>query len=392
MKKNIRIIVIVLDSVGVGALQDAYKFGDEDSNTLGNIAKVLGGLNLPNLEKMGLGNIIPILGVKPQLSPIANFGKMAEVSAGKGSTSGHWELMGLHLLKAFPTYPNGFPKEIMDKFHKAIGIQTLGNYPASGTEIIKVLGNEHIKTKKPIVYTSADSVFQIAAHEDIIPPEKLYKICKKAREILTGEHAISRVIARPFIGKNGKFTRTNRRKDFSLEPTGKMLLDYLKENEKEVLAVGKISDIFVGRGITKKFPTKNNLDGIKKIINLIGNNRGDMIFANLIDFDMLYGHRNNPEGYAKALAEFDENIPEILNSMKYNDILFITADHGCDPTTPSTDHSREYVPLIVYGKNIKSSVNLGIRKSFADVGKTISEILNIEADIKGESFAKLILN
>jgi len=392
LKKNIRIIVIVLDSVGVGALQDAYKFGDEDSNTLGNIAKVLGGLNLPNLEKMGLGNIIPILGVKPQLSTIANFGKMAEVSAGKGSTSGHWELMGLHLSKAFPTYPNGFPKEIMDKFHKAIGIQTLGNYPASGTEIIKVLGNEHIKTKKPIVYTSADSVFQIAAHEDIIPPEKLYKICKKAREILTGEHAISRVIARPFIGKNGKFTRTKRRKDFSLEPTGKMLLDYLKENEKEVLAVGKISDIFVGRGITKKFPTKNNLDGIKKIINLIGNNRGDMIFANLIDFDMLYGHRNNPEGYAKALAEFDENIPEILNSMKYNDILFITADHGCDPTTPSTDHSREYVPLIVYGKNIKSSVNLGIRKSFADVGKTISEILNIEADIKGESFAKLILN
>jgi len=392
LKKNIRIIVIVLDSVGVGALQDAYKFGDEDSNTLGNIAKVLGGLNLPNLEKMGLGNIIPILGVKPQLSPIANFGKMAEVSAGKGSTSGHWELMGLHLSKAFPTYPNGFPKEIMDKFHRAIGIQTLGNYPASGTEIIKVLGNEHIKTKKPIVYTSADSVFQIAAHEDTIPPEKLYKICKKAREILTGEHAISRVIARPFIGKNGKFTRTNRRKDFSLEPTGKTLLDYLKENEKEVLAVGKISDIFVGRGITKKFPTKNNLDGIKKIINLIGNNRGDMIFANLIDFDMLYGHRNNPEGYAKALAEFDENIPEILNSMKYNDILFITADHGCDPTTPSTDHSREYVPLIVYGKNIKSSVNLGIRKSFADVGKTISEILNIEADIKGESFAKLILN
>ncbi len=392
MKKNIRIIVIVLDSVGVGALQDAYKFGDEDSNTLGNIAKVLGGLNLPNLEKMGLGNIIPILGVKPQLSPIANFGKMAEVSAGKGSTSGHWELMGLHISKAFPTYPNGFPKEIMDKFHKAIGIQTMGNYPASGTEIIKVLGNEHIKTKKPIVYTSADSVFQIAAHEDTIPPEKLYKICKKAREILTGEHAISRVIARPFIGKNGKFTRTKRRKDFSLEPTGKMLLDYLKENEKEVLAVGKISDIFVGRGITKKFPTKNNLDGIKKIINLIGNNRGDMIFANLLDFDMLYGHRNNPEGYAKALAEFDENIPEILNSMKYNDILFITADHGCDPTTPSTDHSREYVPLIVYGKNIKSSVNLGIRKSFADVGKTISEILNIEADIKGESFAKLILN
>lgn len=392
MKKNIRIIVIVLDSVGVGALQDAYKFGDEGSNTLGNIAKVLGGLNLPHLEKMGLGNIIPILGVEPQSSPIANFGKMAEVSPGKGSTCGHWELMGLHLSKAFPTYPNGFPKEIMNKFHKAIGIQTLGNYPASGTEIIEVLGDEHIKTKKPIVYTSADSVFQIAAHEEVIPPEKLYKICKKAREILTGEHAVSRVIARPFIGKNGKFTRTNRRKDFSLEPTGKILLDYLKENEKEVLAVGKISDIFVGRGITKKFPTKNNLNGIKKIINLIGNNRGDMIFANLIDFDMLYGHRNNPEGYAKALAEFDENIPEILNSMKYNDILFITADHGCDPTTLSTDHSREYVPLIVYGKNIKSGVNLGIRKSFADVGKTISEILNIEADIKGESFAKLILN
>lgn len=391
MRKKKRIILIILDSVGVGALPDAHKYNDGGSNTLGNMGKVLSGLNLPNLEKMGLGNIIPILGVEPQSLPIANYGKMAEVSAGKGSTSGHWELMGLHISKPFPTYPNGFPEEIMEKFHKAIGINTLGNYPASGTEIIKILGDEHIKTKKPIVYTSADSVFQIATHEDVIPPEKLYRICKKVREILTGEHAVSRVIARPFIGKSGKFIRTKRRKDFSLEPTGKILLDYLKENEKEVLAVGKISDIFVGRGITKKFPTKNNLDGIEKIIKLVNNNIGDMIFANLIDFDMLYGHRNNPEGYAKALVEFDDYIPKILESMKYNDILFITADHGCDPTTPSTDHSREYVPLLVYGKNIKYGVNLGIRKSFADVGKTISEILNVKVDIKGESFAKQIL-
>ncbi len=391
MRKNKRIILIVLDSVGIGALPDAYKYNDEGSNTLANIAKKIGGLNLPNLEKMGLGNIISILGVEPQSSPIANYGKMAEVSTGKGSTSGHWELMGLHLLKAFPTYPNGFPEEIMEKFHKAIGIKTLGNYPASGTEIIKVLGDKHIKTKKPIVYTSADSVFQIATHEEVIPVEELYEICKKARQILTGEHAVSRVIARPFIGKKGKFIRTKSRKDFSLAPTGKILLDYLKENGREVLAVGKIYDIFVGRGITKKFPTKNNLDGIKEIIKLVNNNMGDMIFANLIDFDMLYGHRNNPEGYANALIEFDDYIPKILESMKYNDILLLTADHGCDPTTPSTDHSREYVPLLVYGKDIRSGVNLGVRKSFADVGKTISEILNVKVDIKGKSFAKQIL-
>ncbi|MGB3346766.1 MAG: phosphopentomutase [Candidatus Humimicrobiia bacterium] len=391
MRKKKRIILIVLDSVGVGALPDANKYNDENSNTLGNMAKVLGGLNLPNLEKMGLGNIIPILGVEPQSAPIANYGKMAEVSADKCSTSGHWELMGLHLSKPFPTYPNGFPEEIMEKFHKAIGIKTIGNYPASGTEIIKILGDEHIKTNKPIVYTSADSVFQIAAHEDVISVEELYEICRKAREILTGEHSVGRVIARPFIDKNKKFIRTKRRKDFSLEPTEKTLLDYLKEKGGEVLAVGKIHDIFAGRGITKKFPTKSNLDGINKIINLIKKNIGDLIISNLIDFDMLYGHRNNPEGYAKALVEFDQNIPKIIYSMKYNDILFITADHGCDPTTPSTDHSREYVPLLVYGKDIKAGINLGIRKSFADVGKTISEILKVKVDIKGESFAKQIL-
>jgi len=377
--------------VGVGALPDAYKYNDENSNTLGNISKKIGGLNLPNLKKMGLGNIIYIQGIKPQLSPIANYGKMAEVSVGKGSTTGHWELMGLQISKPFPTYPNGFPEEIMNKFHMAIGRKTLGNYPASGTEIIKILGDKHIITKKPIVYTSADSVFQVATHEEVIPLQELYEICKKAREILTGEHAVSRVIARPFIRKKGKFIRTKARKDFSLEPTGKTLLDFLIEQDKEVLAVGKISDIFVGRGITKKFTTKSNLDGIKKIIKLVNNNMGDMIFANLIDFDMLYGHRNNPEGYANALIEFDVNIPEILDSMRSNDILFITADHGCDPTTPSTDHSREYVPLLVYGKDIKSGVNLGTRKSFADVGKTIAEILNIKVDIKGESFAKYIL-
>ncbi|MFH1584072.1 MAG: phosphopentomutase [Actinomycetota bacterium] len=391
MRKKKRIILIVLDSVGVGELPDAHKYNDEGSNTLGNMAKVLGGLNLPNLEKMGLGNIISILGIEPQISPIANYGKMAEVSAGKESTIGHWEIMGLHLLKPFPTYPNGFPEEIMEKFHKAIGIKTLGNYPASGTEIIKILGDEHIQTKKPIVYTSADSVFQIAAHEDVISVEELYEICRKAREILTGEHSVGRVIARPFIGKSGKFIRTKRRKDFSLEPTEKTLLDYLKEKGGEVLAVGKIYDIFAGRGITKKFPTKSNIDGINKIINLIKKNIGDLIISNLIDFDMLYGHRNNPEGYAKALVEFDQNIPKIIDSMKYNDILFITADHGCDPTTPSTDHSREYVPLLVYGEDIKAGINLGKRKSFADVGKTISEILKVKVDIKGKSFAKQIL-
>lgn len=391
MRKKKRIILIVLDSVGVGELPDAHKYDDEGSNTLGNIAKVLGGLNLPNLEKMGLGNIIHILGIEPQMSPIANYGKMSEVSAGKESTIGHWELMGLQISKPLPTYPNGFPEEIMEKFHKAIGIKTLGNYPASGTEIIKILGDEHIKTNKPIVYTSADSVFQIAAHEDVISVEELYEICRKAREILTGEHSVGRVIARPFIGKNGKFIRTKRRKDFSLEPAEKTLLDYLKEKGGEVLAVGKIHDIFAGRGITKKFPTKSNIDGINKIINLIKKNIGDLIISNLIDFDMLYGHRNNPEGYAKALVEFDQNIPKIIDSMKYNDILFITADHGCDPTTPSTDHSREYVLLLVYGKDIKAGINLGIRESFADVGKTISEILKVKVDIKGKSFAKQIL-
>lgn len=381
-----RAIVIVMDSVGMGELPDAPKYGDVGSNTLGNIAFQIEEFKLPNLEKMGLGNIDGIVGFERCSNPVGSFGRMNEKSAGKDTTTGHWEMMGIILTNPFPTYPDGFPKEIIEAFEETIGSPILGNIPASGTKIIEKLGLKHMKTGYPIVYTSADSVFQIAAHEEIMPVERLYEICMEARKILSGEHAVGRVIARPFIGNPGNFERTDKRRDFSLAPIHETVLDNALEKGLEVKAVGKIVDIFNGRGITKAVHTHDNMDGVDKTIDFIKEDFEGIIFTNLIDFDMLYGHRKDVAGYARALMELDARIPEIVGSLKEDDILMITADHGCDPTTPGTDHTREYVPLLVYGKKLKQGINLGTRETFADVGASISEYLGIKEPREGTSF------
>lgn len=389
-----RAIIVVLDSVGIGELPDAKDFGDVGSNTLVNIMKVRPQTELKNMSALGLGNIqgedIHLLGKTD--APLGAFGKMAEKSIGKDTTTGHWEMAGIITAKPFPTFTKtGFPKEVMDAFEQAIGTKTLGNIAASGTQIIQDLGDEHVKTGHPIVYTSADSVFQIAAHEEVISVEKLYDMCQKAREILTGEYGVARVIARPFVGEAGNYTRTKNRRDFSLPPTGTTFLDLTKEKGLNVTAVGKIEDIFEHRGITRADHTTNNNEGIEKTIFYTKEEFEGILFTNLVDTDMIYGHRNDVEGYAGALEYFDSKLPEIIAQMKDEDILFITADHGCDPTTPSTDHSREYVPLLVYGKNVKSGVDLGVRKSFADLGQTISDYLGLHASFEAESFLNEIL-
>lgn len=386
-----RVILIVLDSIGIGELPDSHLFGDEGSNTLKNTALAVGGLNIPNLQRLGLGNIENIKGVAPSSNAIGNYGKMNERSQGKDTTTGHWELMGLILDKAFPTYPEGFPPDLIREYEKLIGRKVIGNKVASGTEIIKELGEEHIKTGYPIVYTSADSVFQIAAHERVIPLTELYDMCEKARNLLTGEHAVGRVIARPFVGVKGDFIRTANRHDYSLIPD-KNILNFIVESGHEVIGIGKIKDIYAGSGVSQSFSTQNNLDGINKIIEVQKQDFKGLIFANLVDFDMLYGHRNDPFGYASALEEFDSKLPDIMANLKDEDMLIITADHGCDPTTPSTDHSREYVPLLVYGPKLKSNVNLGIRETFADVGQTVADYLGVEIDanLAGVSFYKEI--
>ncbi len=388
-----RIIIIVLDSVGIGELPDAYKFGDEGSNTLVNTAKAVGGLNVPNLESFGLGKIGDIPGVSKEVDAKAFYGKMIEASAAKDTTSGHWEIMGVVTEKPFPTYPKGFPDDVIKAFTTAIGRPILGNKTASGTEIIKELGEEHIKTGFPIVYTSADSVFQIAACEDVIPIESLYEMCNCARDILKGKHNVGRVIARPFIVENGIYTRTERRRDFSLPPPEETVLDKAVKKGYEVVGVGKIGDIFAHRGLTREIHATNNRDGVLKTIESIRRDFKGIIFTNLIDFDMRYGHRNNPEGYAEALESFDKSLPEIVDALKAGDVIIITADHGCDPTTLSTDHSREYVPLLVFGKKLNKPRSLGIRNSFADVGATVSEaLLELRLD-RGESFfTELISN
>ena len=383
-----RIIIIVLDSVGIGELPDASEFGDKGSNTLVNTAKAVGGLNIPNLENFGIGKIENILGVSMEVDEEAFYGKMSEASAAKDTTSGHWEIVGIITEKSFPTYPNGFPDDVIERFTEKIGRPILGNKPASGTEIIKELGAEHIKTGNPIVYTSADSVFQIAACEDIIPVESLYEICEYARDMLRGEHNVGRVIARPFIVKSGEFIRTERRKDFSRPPPEETLLDKVKRKGYEVIGVGKIGDIFAHRGLTREIHIIGNNDGISKTIECIKEDTKGIIFTNLIDFDMKYGHRNNVKGYAEALEFFDYRLPEIVSVLRDEDVIIITADHGCDPTTSSTDHSREYVPLLVYGKKLKKPKSLGIRKSFADIGATAAEALSISDFNKGESFLK----
>ena len=393
MNRFKRIVVIVLDSVGIGELPDAKEYDDEGSNTLGNMAEYLGGLKLPNLEKYGLGNIIKIKGISPITNPEAYYGKMAELSKGKDTTTGHWEIAGIIREGDFPHYPDGFPDDVMDEFKSKTGCDYLWNKTASGTEIIKKLGEEHLRTKKLIVYTSADSVFQIAANEELYPPDKLYEICKIARSILTGKNSVARVIARPFIGtKSDNFKRTTNRRDFSLEPTELTILDVLKNASYDVIAIGKIEDIFSNKGITESYHSKTNLEGIKATINYLKEDFEGLLFANLVDFDMLYGHRRDSVGYAKALEEFDSFIPELENTMREDDLLILTADHGNDPTFKGTDHTREYVPLIVYHKGIKVGQKLGVRKTFADIAKTIDNNFNLNRLENGESFLEIILS
>jgi len=380
-------IILVLDGVGVGELPDAALYKDEGSNTLSNMADKLGGLNLPNLERMGLGNIVPIKGVKQTTDNLASFGKMNEQSKGKDSTSGHWEIGGVIVDQEFPLYPDGFPKEIIDRFiaeAKVPGV--LGNKPASGTEIIKELGEEHCKTGFPIVYTSGDSVFQIAAHEDIIPLPRLYEICTIARHnVMTGKDAVGRIIARPFVGAPGAFNRTTNRKDFSVDPFGDTILDLFTASGIKTFGIGKINDLFNYKGIQERLHTKSNMEGIEKIIEVNKSVHSSLIFANLVDFDVYYGHRLDPDGFHKALMAFDEKLPGILSSMDDSDILVITSDHGNDPTSNSTDHSREYVPLLCYGKNHKPR-DLGIRSTFADVAQSACHFFKLNNTLAGSSF------
>ncbi len=381
-----RVILIVMDSVGAGELPDAAEYGDQGSNTLGNLSRAVGGVQLPNLGRLGLGNVTDILGVPPAAATGA-FGKMAEASQGKDTTTGHWEIAGVYSPVAFPTYPHGFPPEVIHEFERRIGRKTLGNYPASGTAIIEELGAEHMRTGFPIVYTSADSVFQIAAHEEVIPIDELYHISNVARDLLECNRSVARVIARPFIGQPGSFKRTERRRDFSCTPPEPTMLDRLVAAGRQVSAVGKIEDIFAHRGITRANHTGNNMDGVTATVAYLRAGYPDLIFTNLVDFDMLYGHRNDPEGYAAALEAFDRRLPEITGEMHADDALIITADHGCDPTTPSTDHSREYTPLLVYGPAIRPGVNLGVRSTFADIAATVNEWLGMPPMSFGTSFA-----
>ena len=375
-----RINIIVLDSFGVGELPDAHEYGDEGSNTLEGIYNNYK-LNLPNLKKLGLYNIVGLNIPEKEENPIGCFGKATEISKGKNSPVGHWEMSGAITEVAFSTFPNGFPKDLLEKVSKEANIPGfICNEKGSGTDLLKKYGEESVKTKKPIVYTSADSVFQIAAHEDVYPIDELYRICKVARKVIDeGNYNIGTVIARPFVGTaNDNYKRTYNRKDFEATTFSKTMLDVLNENGRTVYAIGKIEDLFVGRGITDSVHTEGNADGIEKNILALKNSNYDLIFTNLVDFDMLYGHRNDVEGYGKALEYFDSKLPEIIENLKQDDILIITADHGCDPSTPSTDHSREYIPVIVYGKSLKSNIDLGIRKTYADISATVLDYFDLE--------------
>ena len=377
-----RIIWIVLDSVGIGEMPDAAQYGDTGSDTLGNIARQRK-LKLPNLCRLGLANIRPLQDLKPASDPAGAFGKCALASPGKDTTTGHWEMAGIHLAKPFPLYPHGFPPEIIDEFERRIGRKTLGNKTASGTEIIKELGDEHLRTGSPIVYTSADSVFQIAAHESVIPVPELYRICEIAREILRGPHEVGRVIARPFEGAAGEFKRTPNRHDYAVPPPPGMLLDALAERGVPVYGVGKIADVFLNRGITHSVKTKDNADGMAKTVDAMTQQRNGVIFVNLVDFDQQYGHRNDVEGYAAALEAFDRWLPSL--ELASFDALILTADHGCDPTTPSTDHSREYAPLLIAGPGVQRNIDLGTRSTLSDIGRTVAENFGVHID-KGTSF------
>ncbi len=387
MKRFKRVTLIVLDSVGIGEMSDAERFGDKGTNTLVHIAEEMKGLKLPHLGKMGLSNIHPISGVSNDEKPIAAYGKMEEASVGKDTMTGHWEIMGLKVDVPFQTYEDGFPDVLMKEFEDRIGRKVIGNKPASGTEIIVELGEEHVKTGAVIVYTSADSVLQVAAHEDVVPLEELYKICGVARELtLQPEFAVGRVIARPFNGEIGSFKRTPNRRDYSVKPPAKTVMNYLTEAGFDSIAVGKISDIYANEGVTKAIKSKSNMDGVDKTIEALKTDFNGLLFTNLVDFDMLYGHRRDPEGYGKALEEFDARLPEVLELLKEDDLLIITADHGNDPTHTGTDHTREYVPLLVYSKSLEGGVPLGIRTTFSDLGATIADNFDVSLPDYGKSF------
>jgi phosphopentomutase len=385
-----RICLMVLDSAGIGEMPDAAEWGDAGADTIGNILKSRT-VRLPNLQRIGLGNIRPLAGLPAADDPIGSFGKCALRSNGKDTTTGHWEMAGIILDKAFPTYPNGFPPDVVDRFIAGAGVPgILGNIPASGTEIIKQLGEEHVRTGKPIVYTSADSVFQIAAHEEVIPVERLYEICGIARRILDGEHRVGRVIARPFLGQTAEnFTRTENRHDYAVPPPDQNLLPLLEAVGLDVVCIGKIASIYDGVGVTEDLTAKNNEQTVDQTINALGSGSTGLIFSNLVDFDMLYGHRRDTEGYALALERFDTRLPEILQAMREDDLLIMTADHGNDPTKDGSDHTREYAPLLVYGSRAGAGVDLGTRESLADIGQTIAENFGVRLSA-GKSFLQAI--
>ena len=386
-----RVIWMVIDSVGIGALPDSEKFGDVNVNTLGNIVKTYKDIKIPNMINLGLSNIEGVESLESINNPKGSFGRAKEVSKGKDTTTGHWEMTGVLVETPFKTYENGFPKEIIEEFERKTNRKVIGNKPASGTAILDELGEQQMKTGEVIVYTSADSVFQIAAHEDIIPLDELYRMCEIAREIMMGENAVARIIARPFIGNPGSFERTANRRDYSLSPFEDTVLDNIKNANLDVIGVGKIEDIFNKQGITEAIHTKDNMDGVDQTINYMKKDNKGLIFTNLVDFDSKYGHRRDVEGYKNALEEFDARIPEILENMKDDDILIINSDHGNDPTYKGTDHTREYIPILIYGKNVVNGYNLGTRNSFADIGATVADILNVDSPKNGKSFKNEII-
>lgn len=387
MPRFSRVFLIVMDSVGIGELPDAARFNDEGAHTLGHIAERVDGFAVPHLQALGLGNIARLRNVPAAEAPKAHWGKMKEISIGKDTTTGHWEIMGLHVSTPFRTYPNGFPAELIREFEQRIGRKVLGNKVASGTEIIEELGEEHMRTGDVIVYTSADSVFQVAAHEEVVPLEELYRICQIARELtLRDEFAVTRVIARPFVGKPGAFVRTANRHDYSVKPFAPTVMNRLVEAGLTSIAIGKISDIYADEGITRSIRTKDNMDGVDQLLKTMNEEFTGLSFVNLVDFDAKFGHRRDPEGYGRALMEFDARIPELLGALGDGDLLIITADHGNDPVHHGTDHTREYVPLLVYHKGIVQGSDLGVRGTFADVGATIAENFGVKAPEIGESF------
>jgi len=384
-----RLIWIVLDGVGAGALPDAEEYGDAGADTLGNLSQVLGGLRLPNLERLGLGKAHPIQGLSEEVKAAGAYGRMMKASPGKDSATGHWEMTGVVVDKPFPLYPQGFPEELIREFERRTGRGVLGNKPASGTEIINELGDLHVKTGKPIIYTSADSVFQIAAHKEVIPLEELYRMAETARGMLRGEHLVSRVIARPFTGRSGAYVRVNaERRDFSLEPPRPTLLDCLRRHGFPVAGAGKVADLFAGRGFLECPHTVDNRDTMARLLDLLDRYPSGLLMVNLVDFDTLYGHRNDPQGFRAALEDFDDFIPRLQERMEEGDGCFITSDHGCDPTYPTTDHNREHAIMLAFGQRMRDDVDLGVRRSYADAGSTAAELMGLRCGLDGTSFAE----